>query len=102
MATLHTVNKSPFEKRTLEQCLNRASDGASLLLIEDAVVAAMANTEFSELLEKASVNIKLYVLTPDMEARGLGTASLLPSMNKVDYKGFVDLVSSHDRVHSWA
>lgn len=102
MATLHTVNKSPFEKRTLEQCLCRASDGASLLLIEDAVVAATANTEFSKLLTDAAVNIKLYVLTPDLQARGLATDNLLPGINQVDYTGFVELVTSHDRVHSWA
>lgn len=101
MATLHTVNKSPFEKRALEQCLSRVSDGASLILIEDAVVAATANNEFSSLLTTAASKIELYVLTPDMEARGFGTTDLLPGINKVDYTGFVDLVTRHDRVHSW-
>ncbi len=102
MSTLHTVNKSPFEKRSLEQCLSRASGGSSLLLIEDAVVAAAANTEFAELLAGAvNNNIDLYVLAPDMEARGFGGTQLLAGINKVDYSGFVDLVTRHDKVHSW-
>ena len=32
---LHTVNKSPFEKNSLETCLRLAEDNSSILLIED-------------------------------------------------------------------
>ena len=39
---LHTVNKSPFERNALESCLRLAASGASVLLIEDGVVAALA------------------------------------------------------------
>lgn len=99
MNTLNIVNKSPFEKRALEQCLSRIGDNDSLLLIEDAAVAAVDGTAIASQLNDASV--QLYVLQPDLVARGLGDAALLKKFSMVDYDGFVELVATHDRVHSW-
>jgi len=101
MGTLNIVNKSPFEKRTLDQCLKRIGDGDSVLLIEDASLSALSNTAYAEQLIGASKLSKLYVLQPDLQARGFGDASLIDSMTTVDYDGFVELVVTHDRVHSW-
>ena len=44
MIMLHTVNKSPFEKDSLETCLRLAGQGSDILLIEDGVYAALAGT----------------------------------------------------------
>ena len=41
MATLHTVNKSPFERNSLEGCIRLAAKGSAVLLIEDGVYGAM-------------------------------------------------------------
>ncbi len=99
MATLNIVNKSPFEKRTLEQCLSRIAEGDSVLLIEDASVVAVTGTAYAELLSGCAQ--KLYVLSPDLAARGLTDKELLGTMTAVDYPGFVELVTEHERVHSW-
>jgi len=101
MGTLNIVNKSTFEKRTLEQCLGRIADGDSVLLIEDAAAAAIEGTAIEPGLRAVESGVKLYVLKPDLEARGLAERSLVQGMSTVDYAGFVDLVVSHDRVHSW-
>jgi len=101
MGTLNIINKSPFEKRTLEQCLSRIGSGDGVLLIEDAVVAAVGGTAVSNAITAAGSQSKLYVLGPDLDARGFADASLLGDVNIVDYAGFVDLVVKHDRVHSW-
>ncbi len=101
MGTLNIVNKSPFEKRTLDQCLKRIGEGDSVLLIEDASVSAVLGTASAELLLNASKQSKLYVLGPDLQARGFADATLLDSIESVDYEGFVNLVVTHDRVHSW-
>lgn len=101
MTTLNIVNKSPFEKHTLEQCLSRVGEGDSVLLIEDATVAAVDNTRYADKLKSSAEQIKLYVLQPDLQARGLGESNLVPGLNTVDYTGFVSLVTEHDRVHSW-
>lgn len=101
MSTLNIVNKSPFEKRTLEQCLSRIGDGDSVLLIEDAAVAALTGTGVADRLAAAGQVSKLYVLSPDLAMRGLTDKPLLDGIEQVDYQGFVDLVTTHDRVHSW-
>ncbi len=101
MPTLNIINKSPFEKRTLEQCLPRIGEGDSILLIEDACVAAVSGTAIEEDLKRTSEQVKLFVLQPDLAARGLAESNLLDAISTVDYAGFVELVSTHDRVHSW-
>jgi tRNA 2-thiouridine synthesizing protein B len=101
MATLNIVNKSPFEKLSLEQCLNRAAAGSSLLLTEDAVNAAVSGTAFASRLSEAAKAMSLYVLQPDLAARGFADATLLPEVTSVDYPGFVKLVTEHERIHSW-
>ena len=101
MSTLNIVNKSPFEKRSLDQCLARISDGDGLLLIEDAVVAAVSGTIMENELVTCGKGNPLYVLQPDLEARGFDSGKLVAGCKTVDYKGFVALVTEHDRVHSW-
>ena len=54
---LHTINKSPFEKSSLQTCLRYADDGSSILLIEDGVYAASKGTEFEKLISSKN-NIK--------------------------------------------
>lgn len=40
MSTLHTVNKSPFEKNALKSCLGHLCSGDAVLMIEDGVFGA--------------------------------------------------------------
>jgi len=100
MALLHTVNKSPFEKRSLETCLRIAIEGSSVLLIEDGVYAAMNGTSLNGALIDASNRLKFYVLGPDLKARGLAEDNVMNCIEVVDYDGFVDLVVKHDATHA--
>jgi len=97
---LHTVNKSPFEKNTLISCLNHAKAGSSVLFIEDGIYAALQNTRFSDQVSSAMKDINLYVLEPDLKARGVQD-NLIDGIKKVDYAGFVDLTTEHDTVDAW-
>lgn len=98
---LHTVNKSPFEKGSLDTCLRLAKQGSSILLIEDAVYAAMQGTVIEGKIAQAVKRYRLYALRPDLKARGLEEDRLLNGIKAVDYGGFVDLVAEHDTVQSW-
>ena len=101
MATLHTVNKSPFERNALESCLRLAKAGSSVLLFEDGVIGAMRNTRFSEKVTQAMNDFSIYVLGPDIQARGLDNGKVIDGIQVVDYNGFVDLTAEHDTVQSW-
>ena len=98
---LHTVNKSPFERNALKSCLRLAAKGASVLLIEDGVIAALAGTPAGEDIAMRAGDLKFYALGPDIDARGLGDRPLIDFVEVVDYGGFVDLVVAHDAVNAW-
>ena len=98
---LHTVNKSPFEKGSLDTCLRLAKQGSTILLIEDAVYAAMRGTVIESRISEAMKRYSVYALQSDLKARGLDEDRLLNGIKVVDYGGFVDLVAEHDTVQSW-
>jgi len=96
---LHIVNKSPLTNTALENCLNVAASG-EVLLIEDAVYAAAAGNAFEARLREAMGRLKVYVLQPDLEARGMGDR-LIAGVTTVDYGGFVNLTISNNSCQSW-
>ena len=98
---LHTINKSPFEKNTLETCLRLADDGASILYIEDGVYSVVKNTKFEQLISDKIPNIKMYVLEPDLKARGLDKSSLINNIEVIDYQGFVKLAVENEKIQNW-
>ncbi len=97
---LHTVNKSPFERNTLETCLQHAKDGSTILLIEDGVYAATEGTRFSDTIKKAMETKTVCALLPDLKARGMHE-KVIEGIKLVDYAGFVDLVEQNERVQAW-
>jgi tRNA 2-thiouridine synthesizing protein B len=98
---LHMVNKSPFEKSSLDTCLRLAQPGSAILLIEDGVYAAVRGTVVEDKIKQALGRHGVYALSPDLKARGLDEARLIEGIKGVDYGGFVDLVVEHDKVQSW-
>lgn len=98
---LHTVNKSPFEKNSLETCFRLARRGSDILLIEDAVYGALAGTRFEPPLREALERYGVFVLRADLEARGIDPHDLIRGIQIVDYSGFVDLAVGNNRVQSW-
>ena len=97
---LHIVNKSPLERSALDSCLRVAQDGGAILLIEDAVYAATSGNEAEGRLRDALSRLKVYVLAPDLEARGM-QQRVIEGVTSVDYSGFVDLVADHKNCQSW-
>jgi len=97
---LHTVNKSPFEHKTLQACLKFARQGSAVLLIEDGVYAAAKDTTVSKQVQEALKSVPIYALKADVEARGMQTR-VMDGIRLVDYEGFVDLVVQHNAVQSW-
>lgn len=101
MSNLHTVNKSPFERSNLDSCLNHATAGDAILLIEDAVYGALQGNAFSARMADAAKQFKVFVLGPDLEARGMDASGVIDGVIVVDYAGFVDLAAENKAVHAW-
>ncbi|HQY28346.1 MAG TPA: sulfurtransferase complex subunit TusB [Burkholderiaceae bacterium] len=96
---LHIVNKSPTDGNALDGALRLAGSGA-LLLIEDGVYAATRGNPAEARVRSAMERVKVYVLAPDLEARGMADR-LTEGVTAVDYGGFVDLVADHPNCQSW-
>lgn len=103
MTILHTVNKSPFSSTVLQECLTVLGSGHSLLLIEDGVYGALSvnpqATIMSELCNRGQN--EFFVLSDDLNARGLQNDLLLKQIKPVDYDEFVQLTIQHNSVQSW-
>ena len=97
MSMLHLVNKSPYENGNLNTASSIMNDGDVLLLIEDAVYAAVKAGKASAMLDGCKVS----VLGPDLAARGISEDKLADGIDVIDYAGFVDLVEANDKVQSW-
>ncbi len=101
MSILHTVNKSPFEKMSLDSCIDHVKGESAVLLYEDGVYAALKGTGAAEKLASVMETTKVYMLGPDVKARGLAADKLLEGVEVVDYAGFVDLAAEYDKVLAW-
>ena len=100
MTDLFTVNKSPFEKNSLENAINFSAEGSSILLIEDGVYGASKGTTCESMLTGAAGK-KFYALKSDLKARGIADDRLIDGVEVVDYAGFVELVCSTDKTQAW-
>ena len=101
MPTLHTVNKSPYDRTSLSSCLDHVAEGDSVLMMEDAVVGARRGGRFVEVLKTKRPSCTIYVLGPDLAARGMKAEDLAEGISLVDYGGFVDLAVANARVCAW-
>lgn len=97
MSILHLVNKSPYERNSLDTCVGFVKDGDTVLLIEDGVYAAVKGGKAAAKLAGLDVS----VLGPDLAARGIAKDKLIDGLKVVDYAGFVDLSVAMDKVQSW-
>ncbi|MEJ1339746.1 MAG: sulfurtransferase complex subunit TusB [Candidatus Sedimenticola sp. (ex Thyasira tokunagai)] len=100
MSELHTVNKSPFEKGSFDNCLGHVLEGSAVLLVEDGVYAAMKGTS-AEAKVLAAKGVKFYALGADVKARGIAADRIIEGFEIVDYAGFVDLSAEHSKVVAW-
>ena len=97
---LHTVNKSPFERNTLDSCLRLAKPGSVVLLIEDGVYGALKGTKMTDQVKTAMKSTPVYALWPDIEARGM-QERVIEGIKLIDYAGFVELATQHNTVQAW-
>ena len=101
MSVLHIINKSPYDRNSLDTCLRLARPGSAILLIEDGVYAVRAGSSAAATLQQALENHPVYALQPDLQARGVQPESLIDGIKMVDYDGFVELTTEYEKTQSW-
>jgi sulfur relay protein TusB/DsrH len=93
---LYIVNK---KGEVLKDCVERLTSHDVILLIEDAVFAAV-KTSPSSVVSTLASDISVYALRADMKARGLDAQRCYERIQYVDYAGFVELVENNKPVRS--
>lgn len=101
MPTLHIVSASPDSGAALQECLESVQKDAAILLIENGVYACAHPRALQQLQEAERKGVRVQVLLPDLQARGLASKPL-DWIEVVDYAGFVKLVTEHPRSVTWA
>ena len=97
---LHTINKSPFERDSLDACLRLIDADSPVLFIEDGVLGTLDNTSVADQVKAMMADRKVYALQPDLDARGV-CGKVIDGIELVDYAGFVDLVVEHGSHAAW-
>ncbi len=82
----------------METCARFVQSGDPVLFLEDGVYSVAKNTRVNDLVGKLVEESDVYVLSPDLEARGI--EQIMENVKEIDYEGFVDLVEKH-QVNSW-
>ena len=95
LMSLHVINKT--DPALWHTCLGALSDGDALLLIEDAVFAALPG--YIDVLKPAA-SVQVLALSDDLALRGI-SARITPSVRHASWQDFVVLSLQHDKVVSW-
>lgn len=100
MTTLFTVSSSWHNAHWLFEQLAFACEGDAILLIEDGVLAAHSPITLGSFLGKCEMRgVSVYALADDCRLRGVDNK--YAEIALVDYAGFVDLVSQHNKQVAW-
>nr|WP_113867539.1 sulfurtransferase complex subunit TusB [Brenneria salicis]NMN90320.1 tRNA 2-thiouridine synthesizing protein B [Brenneria salicis ATCC 15712 = DSM 30166]RBP61246.1 tRNA 2-thiouridine synthesizing protein B [Brenneria salicis ATCC 15712 = DSM 30166]RLM30262.1 sulfurtransferase TusB [Brenneria salicis ATCC 15712 = DSM 30166] len=94
---LHTLSHSPYHS-DMDSLLRCLKSGDVLVLMQDGVIAALAETDMAKRLHAAPVS--LYVIQHDADARGIA-AQILGSAMLIGYNQFVQLTAQHPQQLAW-
>ncbi|PSW19200.1 sulfurtransferase complex subunit TusB [Photobacterium sanctipauli] len=95
---LHIISSSPYQTQAFQQCVPLVTENDAILLIQDAVIAAVGQNSAFEAIKNTGV--KIYLLAADLTARGLGER-VCADAEIIDYKGFVSLTVTHETQMKW-
>ena len=93
----YTLLQSPWQC-DLDSLLLLLQEGDDLLLMQDGVTAALADSQM--LLKLSTSPATIWVLDEDVVARGL-VEQISSSIARLDYNGFVALTEKHQQHVAW-
>lgn len=99
MPTIHIINRSPTMRSSLQSCLRVIQKDDAIILIEDAVIAAKKNSQTEKLIKNV---LDVFVLEPDIKARGIQIDQLIQGIELVDYNRFVNLTVKYNGIQTWS
>ncbi len=102
MTVLHILQASPTLCSSLESCQRLLGRHSGIIFIGDAVTTVQRGGQYEAKLKQMMNESSLYVLEPDLQARGLGTDRIIKGITAVDDTGFVRLTERYEVIQSWS
>ncbi len=99
MSNLHIINSSPDRGTSLKSCLRVVQNGDAIILIEDAVIVAKKESQTEILIN--NITTKLFVLEPDLKARGIRSDQVIEGIELVSYNDFVKFTVKYNSIQTW-
>lgn len=94
---LHLIFQSPIETAILE----RIDSGDDVLFLENAVFRILAKGNLGTVLTELLKHNRLYVLSDDINVRGISVTELVKGIEVIDYSEWVDLTVKNPIIQSW-
>ncbi len=108
LSYLYLFGFSPRRTRHLDTLLpiitgqKLKGEKLGLVLLHDAVIGSTTpGAAPQSLLQLVAMGVKVFALVPDLEARGLTPANLLPQIVPISYDNLADLLAGVPKVGSW-
>ena len=95
---LHLITQSPIDIAIFQ----RLGVGDDVLFLDKAVLNLLQKGYLSTVLTTLLAQHQLYVLSDDLELRGISPSELLIGLNIIDYVGFVDLTVKNPLIQTWS
>ena len=99
-AILHLLSRSTRQGDAMQQCLLHVAAEDAILLLEEAVIEALADSHLIGGLGEQGVAV--FVMQPDLEMRGLGDFDLSPGVTAIDYVAMTGLVVDFELSQTWS
>lgn len=97
---LHTISTSPVMSDALAVAIRHARAGDSVLLIADAVYAAVAGSINAQTIS-TSDGVEWYAIDEDCDLRGISSAMMLTCVKRIGYAEFVALTLATQKTIAW-
>jgi len=94
---LHLIFQSPVEIAILE----RIDPGDDVVFLENSVLRILQNGLLRDTLTQLLTRSRLYVLSENIEVRGITTYELIKGIEVIDYAGLVALTVKNPVIQSW-
>ena len=95
---LHLIFQSPIETAILD----RIDSGDDVVFMENSVLRILQNGLMQNTLTQLLTRSRLYVLSEDIEVRGITTDQLVKGIEAIDYAGLVELTVKNPVIQSWS
>ncbi len=97
---LHTVTKSPARDPLLSTCLRLSLPGSAIVLLEDAVYAALDCEANHALLDPYIHDRAFFILLEDLTVRGIAD-KIMPIFTVLDMPALVKLTADCPKLINW-